>query len=142
MSSKQRPVATSFVGVSLLVASMAISGCRPGQLLGPTFTPTPTSTHIPTPTLTPTPAPPTYSEVLATYPDGVKLCETVANITEVGPDGEPSGFEGIFYGFDFKCYGIKLTAKVPVTIGGVTYPVGTKITVDRDQNYIVVSSWD
>lgn len=42
MGSKQRLVAISFVVVSLLVGSMAISSCGPGQLLGPTFTPTPT----------------------------------------------------------------------------------------------------
>ena len=39
--------------ISCLALSLIISGCGPGQLLGPTLTPTPTSTA--TPTLTPTP---------------------------------------------------------------------------------------
>lgn len=38
----------------VLLAALALSGCGPGQLLGPTVTPTPTLTLTPTPTLTPT----------------------------------------------------------------------------------------
>ena len=64
----------------------------------PTATPTPvppTSTPVP-PTATPTPVPPTptptpvlpsYSEVLATYPGGAKLCATEADLLDVGADG-------------------------------------------------------
>jgi hypothetical protein len=49
------------IGSYLLGASMVLflSACAPGQLLGPTFTPTPsiTPTITPSPTMTPTPAP-------------------------------------------------------------------------------------
>lgn len=41
----------SFIGVIL------VSGCGPGQLLGPTFTPTPSATMTPTSTFTPTNTP-------------------------------------------------------------------------------------
>ena len=47
------------VSFSLIVFSIACSACESGQLLGPTFTPTPTNTpthtYTPTPTDTPTP---------------------------------------------------------------------------------------
>jgi len=128
--------------------SLIISTCEPGQLLGTAFTPTstPTLTPVATPTSTPTqtppptPIPPTYSQVIATYPAGSSLCKNVADVTEVGPDGQPYSFNGTFFSWDMKCYGIKLTAKVPVTINGIVYPVGTFLTVDKDKNYIVVSS--
>ena len=48
MNVKQR-----FLGFFILILSLALSGCGPGQFLGPTMTPTPSFT--PTPTLTPTP---------------------------------------------------------------------------------------
>jgi len=40
--------------VMVIVASLVISSCGPGQFLGPTLTLTPTDTPTPTPTLTPT----------------------------------------------------------------------------------------
>src|SRR5689334_18413961 len=42
-----------------LVVSVMLSACGPGQLLGPTLTPTPTITltPLPSPTFTPTPLP-------------------------------------------------------------------------------------
>jgi hypothetical protein len=52
MNSTQRVVV-----ICLLSAGLSISGCEPGQLLGPTvtFTPLPTATPTNTPTLTPLP---------------------------------------------------------------------------------------
>lgn len=54
MNTKQRTIAICFLAMSLLD-----TGCGPGQLLGPTLTPTPTPTLMPTPmptsTNTPTP---------------------------------------------------------------------------------------
>jgi hypothetical protein len=41
----------------LLLLSLLISGCGPGQIFGPTFTPTPTPTLTPTSTPTPTLSP-------------------------------------------------------------------------------------
>jgi hypothetical protein len=55
MNTKQRTLAI-FV---FLIISLVMSGCGPGQLFGPTFTPTPTitpsPTFTPTPTITPSP---------------------------------------------------------------------------------------
>lgn len=49
----------SICSLFLLVAILMLSGCGPGQFLGPTLTPTPTFTSTPTltPTLTPSPTP-------------------------------------------------------------------------------------
>jgi hypothetical protein len=55
MNTKQR---ASMILVLLL--SLVISGCAPGQIFGPTVTPTPTNT--PTPTSTNTPIPPTATD--------------------------------------------------------------------------------
>lgn len=44
---------------------------------------------------------------------------------------------------EIKCYGTKVTLAVFATVkGGRSYPSGTKLTVDKDLNWIVVSSWD
>ena len=52
MNTKQQTLAICFLAISVLV-----SGCGPGQLFGPTVTPTPTATHTPTATLTPSATP-------------------------------------------------------------------------------------
>lgn len=63
--------------LSIVLASLLISGCGPGQLFGPTVTPSPTSTSTPTitptftstPTLTPSPTPtPTLTPSLTPIP--------------------------------------------------------------------------
>jgi hypothetical protein len=65
MQLNQRIVAVFLLMVGLLVASVFVSGCGPGQVFGPTLTPTftpaptftPTPAFTPTPTITPTPEP-------------------------------------------------------------------------------------
>jgi peptidylprolyl isomerase len=89
---------------------------------------------------------PTYEEVVKTYPDGVPLCETEADIVggndqqlslgggyvSVNDDGEPR----------YQCYGTKLTVRKKVTLKGKTYPPETKLTVDKDLYWIEVSGWE
>jgi hypothetical protein len=99
------------------------------------------------PILTPTPIPykPTYSEVLKTYPEGVKLCKTEASVTSISGDlwrYEGTIVEVINGKMAFHCYGTKITLEVPASINGITYQAGTKFTVDKDMNWIEVSSWD
>jgi len=88
---------------------------------------------------------PTYEEVVKTYPDGVPLCETEADIVggndqqlslgdgyiPVNDDGEPR----------YQCYGTKLTVRKKVTLKGKTYAPETKLTVDKDLYWIEVSGW-
>jgi hypothetical protein len=92
---------------------------------------------------------PTYSEVLKTYPKDADLCDTGADVTEVDADkNRPlSGTISIqltanSLEFVVRCYGTKITLKVSDTIDGKTYPPRTKLTVDKDLNWIEVSSWD
>lgn len=58
MKTKQRSIVAigALVFLSWLAGSL-VSGCGPGQLFGPTLTPTPTATSTPTPTATCTPTP-------------------------------------------------------------------------------------
>jgi len=76
--------------LSIVTVSLLVSGCGPGQLFGPTLTPTPTTTL--TPTLTPTPTltltptltftptiTPTPTPVAATLDDN--LCEIKGSFT-------------------------------------------------------------
>lgn len=89
--------------------------------------------------------PPTYSEVLRTYPKGVELCKTVASLEAVGQGGSWLLDGDVEYRASkalIKCYGTKITLKVPVTLEGKTYPPGTKLTVDKNLHWIEVSSWD
>ena len=131
----------------------------------PTSTPTPeppTPTPTPeAPTLTPTPTLPTYSEILGTYPEGVELSCTDAQVSEVTSDGGwvftgglvcPGGArltvaEGGTFTVpgawdNWRGYGAKITVAGPITIDGVTYEPGTLLTVDKDLEWIEVLSWD
>ena len=89
---------------------------------------------------------PSYEEVVTTYPDGVPLCETEADIVggndqqlslgdgyiPVNDDGEPR----------YQCYGTKLTVRKKITLKGKTYQSGAKLTVDKDLYWIEVSGWE
>lgn len=87
---------------------------------------------------------PTYSQVLNTYPANTELCQTEADIMGGDDNGlSLSGSISIRNGqFVYQCYGTKLTVRVQVTLEGKTYKPGTKLTVDKDLNWIEVSSWD
>ena len=136
--------------ILVLLLSLVMSSCAPGQIFGPTVTPTSTSTPLPTdtPTIipsTPTPALPTYSDVLKTYPAGTDLCSTDAQIS-VASDGSLALSGSASYsdagGIQYQCYGTKITIVGTVTLDDVFYDDGTKLTVDKDLKWIQVSSWE
>lgn len=96
---------------------------------------------------------PSYSDILKTYPADAEICTYKTNVTGVDEDGSwkiviPAGTKlKIVNGewvldFSLDCYGVQVTLDVPVTIGGKTYPPGTKLTRDKDLNWVEVSSWD
>lgn len=150
----------------LILITLLLTGCGPGQLFGPTLTPVPTNTSTPRPlpTATSTPALQKYSDVAKTYPANAALCshvdffqgimvtdftcEDVVFITGQEPDGSPhfcigscsatiSGSQNII-----KVYGVRVEIGAEVVLDGKTYPFGTKLTVDKDLNWIEVSSWE
>jgi len=86
----------------------------------------------------------TYSEVLDTYPKGTELCKTEASLDGIGDGGNwllKGNVEFKNSQMQVKCYGTKITVNVSVTIDGNAYPPGTLLTVDKDLNWIEVSSW-
>ena len=89
---------------------------------------------------------PTYEEVVKTYPDGVPLCETEADI--VGGNDQQLSLEGGYVSVNeegeqrYQCYGTKLTVRKKITLKGKTYPPETKLTVDQDLYWIQVSGWE
>jgi ankyrin repeat protein len=87
---------------------------------------------------------PTYSRVLKTYPKDARICTTDISVESV-TDGQWTTLGIVEYykhEKQQKCYGIKVVLKVPVTIDGVVYKAGTKLTVDKDLRWTEVASWD
>lgn len=149
-----------------ILITLLLTGCGPGQSFGPTLTPVPTntSTPIPLPTATPTPTIQKYSDVAKTYPASAQLCshvdfithvldsgftcEDVVRVTGQEPDGSPHFCVGscsptIFASEDIiKVYGVKVEIEAVVVFDGKSYSAGTKLTVDKDLNWIEVSSWE
>ena len=88
---------------------------------------------------------PTYEEVVKTYPDGVPLCETEADI--VGGNDQQLALGDGYVPIDengdqrYQCYGTKLTVRKTVTLKGKTYQPESKLTVDKDLYWVEVSGW-
>jgi len=142
----------------LLVTVLSLSACGPSQVVAPTSTPAPT--QVPA---SPTPSFPTYSEIVGTYPGDVELSCTDAEVSKLTPEGDWTFTGGLicpgqsqltvetggtfttgelFFGNPWKSYGAKLTIVDTVTIDGKTYQPGAMLTVDKDLNWIQVSSWE
>jgi FKBP-type peptidyl-prolyl cis-trans isomerase len=92
---------------------------------------------------------PSYEEIVNTYPDGVPLCQTDADIVagndqelslqarqdgsiSVNEEGQPR----------YQCYGARLTVRKTVTLKGKTYRPGARLTVDKDLYWVEVSGWE
>ena len=87
----------------------------------------------------------TYSQVVATYPAGVKPCTTAVDVIGVSPAGQWQTLGVVEHRSHqplLQFYGTHVTLKVPATAGGVPYPAGTLLTVDKDQKWVAVTSWD
>jgi FKBP-type peptidyl-prolyl cis-trans isomerase len=89
---------------------------------------------------------PTYEEVVKTYPDGVPLCQTEADI--VGGNDQQLSLGGGYVSVNddgeqrYQCYGTKLAVRKKVTLKGKTYQPETKLTVDKDLYWVEVSGWE
>jgi len=85
----------------------------------------------------------TYSEVVATYPTDVTMCDTEASML---PDGSYEVTGGGLYiensEVKMPWYGMKVTVKERTSVNGKTYEAGTKLTVDAKMQLMPVSSWN
>lgn len=90
--------------------------------------------------------PPSYSDVIATYPKGVRLCTTEASIEDAREGNllvkaTGGGVEIRDSEILLKYYGTRTTVTSPVTLDGKHYKPGTKLTVNKDLEWVQVSSW-
>jgi hypothetical protein len=110
--------------------------------LEPTTTPTPTDTPNPKANL------PAYSEIIKTYPAGVELCTTEASLEGIAGNGSwllNGDIQIKDNQMQVQCYGTKITVSMEggdVIIDNVMYSKGALLTVDKDLNWIEVSSWE
>jgi len=148
--------------ISFILMVIMLSGCqinnKPSQ---PSQTPwviTATSNAIPTVKLTSDFAPTatvsilpkySYSQVVHTYPPGIKLCTSEAEVADVSGTQWllriPEGSKGIEIKNSIpqiQCFGTKITLRIEVSVNGQVYPPGSKLTVDKDLKWIAVSSWE
>jgi hypothetical protein len=114
-----------------------------------------------TPAPTSTPSFPAYSEIVKTYPVGTELSCTDAVVSKVTEDGKfvftdktkqlcpgksrltvAAGGTFTFAGNNFKAFGAKITLLNAATINGKSFPSNSLLTVDKDKNWIQVSSWN
>jgi ankyrin repeat protein len=87
----------------------------------------------------------TYSQVLATYPADAQKCGTFIDVTGVSPTGQWQTMGAVDYRKgqpQLQCLGTRVTLKVSAAVGGVQYDAGTMLTVDKDQRWIAVKSWE
>jgi hypothetical protein len=87
----------------------------------------------------------TYSQVVGTYPPGAERCKTMIDVVGVGSDGSwrTSGIvEHRNSVPQLQCLGTRVTLKIPLTLGSINYSAGTKLTVDKDRNWISAQSWE
>jgi hypothetical protein len=137
----------------LLITLTAITGCGSTDSTQASSTATTTAvatsataskmeTGIATTASKPTSKYPTYSEVVATYPQDAMTCNTEIDLTREGFVVVKGDLPISDSKVTFDCYGVKVTVKKSTTINGITYETGTKLTVDEKRRLTKVSSWD
>lgn len=138
--------------ISGILMSLLVGCASPIQSVTPPSESIPATETItaPEPTIAPSPKAdkPTYSEVVGTYPAGVNLCKTEASLEGISANGSwllNGDIQIIDNQMQVKCYGTKITVNVEggdLILDGVIYAKGALLTVDKDLNWIEVSSWE
>lgn len=154
---KRKATNSSWLFIAALGTLLTLlTGCSGGTSTGgssPAQTRSATSASSSTPTMSTTsststttsiaePGLPTYSEVVATYPANITICNTVADYVAAG--FIITGGDIYIENGQMKVpwYGIKITVKERWSVNGKTYEVGAKLTWDANGQLIAVSSWD
>jgi hypothetical protein len=141
----------TMAAASLLAVAPWTIGCGGAP---PKPSPSPAATRAPArqPTPKPTPAPrlPTYTEVLKTFPRDRKMCRTVVYLQEVRSSNilvlsvDVKGTDPFQRGPKdptIRCVGSQVTVTKDVTLEGKRYKRGTRLTVDKNNNWVEVASW-
>jgi hypothetical protein len=92
----------------------------------------------------------TYTELLKTFPRTQKACGTVVYLQDVGNSNlmvlsvDPKGsdpFQRAPTDPTIKCVGTRVSVTKDVTLLGKRYKRGARLTVDKNKNWVEVSSW-
>jgi hypothetical protein len=119
----------------------------------PKPSPTPAASRAPV-TLAPSPSPTpklhTYTEVLKTFPPTTKMCRTVVYLKEVQSSNimvlsvSPKGEDPFQRGAKdptIRCVGTQISVTQDVRLENKRYKRGARLTVDKSNNWVEVSSW-
>jgi hypothetical protein len=140
----------------IVVAASATSGCGGGGSAPKSSPAQPATTVAAVPATTlpapsPTPPPPTYMEVLKTFPPTAKMCRTVVYLVDVGNSNimslsvSPKGTDPFQKGPkdpSIRCTGTQISVLKDVRLEEKRYKRGDRLTVDKNNNWILVSSWN
>jgi hypothetical protein len=140
------------LAVAGIVVATSSAGCGGGPAPKPSAAPASTSAPATTlPAASPTPPPPTYTEVLKTFPPTAKMCRTVVYLVDVGNSNimslsvSPSGADPFQRGPKdptIRCTGTQISVLKDVRLEEKRYKRGARLTVDKNNNWIEVSSWN
>jgi hypothetical protein len=132
------------IWTALLLFSLLVSACGPGQMFGPTFTPTPTNTPTVTPTLTPTVTPtkkPTSTPTNTPTPLpglGVKTSDVVSSFSHSFKFSDIPDVEG-----NTAQKGIMDEGFSTITLVGSPYLIKAELRIDlsRENSAIATITW-
>ena len=135
--------------------TLLLAGCGGGN--APRPSPAAPATTAPAPAASPTPTPspvaplPSYTDVLKTFPPTAKMCRTVVYLVDVGNSNimslsvSPRGTEPFQRGpkdRTIRCTGTQISVLKDVRLEEKRYKRGARLTVDKNNNWVEVSSWN
>ena len=145
------------IAVAGVVAATSLTyGCggpapKPSSAPAATTPAAPVAAAAPTPAPSPTPKPMTYTEVLKTFPPTAKMCRTIVYLVDVGNSNimslsvSPKGTDPFQRGpkdRTIRCTGTQVSVLKDVRLEEKRYKRGARLTVDKNNDWVEVSSWE
>ena len=140
----------------IVVATSWTWGCGGGS--APKSTSAPATAASPAPaapatTMAASPAAPmpSYTDVLKTFPPTAKMCRTIVYLVDVGNSNimslsvSPKGTDPFQKGPKdptIRCTGTQVSVLKDVRLEEKRYKRGARLTVDKNRNWVEVSSWN
>ena len=146
-----KPLQALISAASLSAVAVWTAGCGGGA--PPKAAPTPAPSRAPVqaaPSPSPTPKLRTYTEVLKTFPPTHKMCRTVVYLQDVLNSNimvlsvNPKGTDPFQRGPKdptIRCVGTQISVTKDVRLEEKRYKRGARLTVDKSNNWVEVSSW-